>query len=823
MHKYPMTPFLRIFNNKRGDFFSAFIVLLLAFIILSPSLQNKFVNWDDDVHLYNNPFIRSLELEKVTSLFKMRVSEVYIPLTTLFFAVEYHFGGGHPGIYHLDNLLLHLFNLVLIYILARFLGLSRLGAGAAALLFGIHPIHVESVAWITERKDVLYSFFYLSALCFYWLYLKSLPGKKSFYSGRSIILLVLVTSCGILSMLAKPMALTLPLILFLLDWFARREWGWRNFWEKAPLLLLIVGLGCLTYSAHARVPLIRFPDSFLIWSWTAVFYLRKFLLPLYSVPIYRLPQPVSILNVGYLLSLLGLAAMIISFLRFRKNRWFVLAGAYYIFSIFFLLRFDEAVDINIVADRFMYLPSLGLCFLFGYYVERLLLCPEKRFASLKFLLGIGLFFLFIVFSLRSNFQTRVWRDSVSLWSHQLHFYPQEPIALNNLATVLRDENSYREAERGYVQFSKLAQERGDVIDRERFADIVSKVDFIERLYQKAIKNDPQYVDAYYNLGNFYRDLQKWNQAIENYQKAISLDPRYQNAYLNLGRLYLEMNQFSKAVDTFEQLIRMDFRNKDLYRDVILAYHGALKATGPQSRLEQALAETFRHYAVYVNKEYRPESAFFEIGFLYSLLGDLQRARDFYLEVLSMNPNHVGALYNLANIYEELEDTDGAVSLYKKIIRLNARHPQAYMNLGVIYSQRKDYPQAKVYFERTVKLAPDDADANFNLGFIYEATGQSPQAIGAYQRAIRISPNHAEAYYNLGNVFSSLGKATEAKDAYKQAVTHNPSHINAWVNLSILAYKEGDFQGAIKYCDEAQILGYIAPQEYLKALLPYRKR
>ncbi|MBI5416133.1 MAG: hypothetical protein HZA29_04890 [Candidatus Omnitrophica bacterium] len=299
-------------------------VLVITFVAYSPVLRGEFLLWDDDVHVLDNVTIRGLDLEHVQDMFTATVNKTYIPLTSLSFALEYRFVGYKPFLYHLDNVLLHLAVVAFVFFLGRRLGLAPPGAWVAALIFAVHPMRVESVAWITERKDVLYAVFYLAALM---AYLRYLERKKYFW-------LFLTTALGALSMLAKAMALSIPLILVLIDWFKGRPLKVATLAEKLPFLVLIGGIGWLTYSAHARIPGESVVQSALIWPWTFTFYLRQFVFPVFSVPVFRLPKPVSPANPEYLLSLLVLLAVAAAVIRFRKNKWFIFAVLFYFFRYF---------------------------------------------------------------------------------------------------------------------------------------------------------------------------------------------------------------------------------------------------------------------------------------------------------------------------------------------------------------------------------------------------------------------------------------------------------------------------------------------------------
>ncbi len=241
---------------------------ILIFIAFSPSLQNRIDIWDDEVHLSTNKDVRSLTTEGIRKIFTHTVNKTYIPLTTLSFAVEYHFFKYRPVVYHFTNIVLHWIVTVLIFLIGLRLGLSPTGSFLAALLFGIHPLRVESVAWVTERKDVLYAVFYLLAVYAHCRYVQS--RSKGFF--------VVAMVCGLLSILAKAMALSLPLILLICDGFLKREFKPGVWFEKLFHLAYIVPIAWLTYSLNARMSIQNGGEAFLTWIWTLVFYLRKFFL-----------------------------------------------------------------------------------------------------------------------------------------------------------------------------------------------------------------------------------------------------------------------------------------------------------------------------------------------------------------------------------------------------------------------------------------------------------------------------------------------------------------------------------------------------------------
>ena len=385
-------------------FFTAFIV----FLVFSPCLHAGFINFDDPLHVLVNPaVIKLLSISTIKAIFIQTVNGLYIPLTTLSFVLEHYFFGFNAFVFHLDNLLLHVAVVLVVLSLGRRMGLSAKASFLAALIFGINPMKVESVAWVTERKDVLYSLFYILAIHRYWSYLKT---KTAGHYLRTLLF-------GFLSMLTKPMALSLPLVLFLLDWFTRRRWDKNVFIEKVPFFLYTAELGSLSYLFHMRNPITDMPQAALIWLWSLSFYFLKFLWPFHVSFVYILPHPITLTNWSYLASV-GIFILIVwALIRWRHNRFFVFAFGFYFLCIFFLLRFDDKVDFTVVSDRFMYLPCLGLCIGLAAGLE-------------KWLRSKNIIIIFLIFSailgVRSFQQCKIWQDSLSFWNVVVREHPTAP-------------------------------------------------------------------------------------------------------------------------------------------------------------------------------------------------------------------------------------------------------------------------------------------------------------------------------------------------------------------------------------------------------------
>lgn len=534
-----------IFTERRSWLILLF-VLLVVFCLYLPSLAHDFVNWDDDVHLLENPFLEKLDVPHLRAIFSTTVNKTYIPLTSLSLALERHFFGIKPFIYHLDNLLLHLLVTALVYVLARVLGLTRLTGAAAALLFGVHPMHVESVAWVTERKDVLYSVFYLTAVVCYARYvhwwqfenqrlwiepLNVYSPERRQVAIKQRLLFAAVAGCGFLSVLAKPMALSLPFILLLCDRWSGRAMVPRVFWEKAVVALPIWLVAMITFAGYTREIHWQWPQSLLLAVWQIAFYLRKFIYPDYYALFYEVPEPIAVGQIEYWSSFLVLGFFAAGLWYFRREKLVRFAVLFFALSVFFLIRWDQAADTNIVADRFMYLPSVGFCLLFGAVINKLWRW-EKMQPYKCWTVGVAVAGIFVILISKSSEQISVWRNGESLWRHQLKWEPAEATALvyNNLGRALYDQNKA-------VLTDSAAQE-------------------ITAHYERAIRIKPDYATAYHNLGELYFGQGRMAAAKEHLSKAVEFAPDHFDAWFLLGRLQQQEGNAPAAVALYSRALQL---------------------------------------------------------------------------------------------------------------------------------------------------------------------------------------------------------------------------------------------------------------------------
>lgn len=569
--------------SQRGPGIYLAALALFTFIVFSPAIHHQFTNWDDIALIETNPHIRSLDPQNIVSMFRQTDVGTYIPLSILSFAIEYQAVQLNPFLYHLNNVFLHILIVLLIFSLSRKLGLSDRASYFAALLFAVHPMHVEPVAWVTGRKDLLYSFFYLLAMHAHWDYLQ----KKRGYVWTVIF--------ATLSILAKPMAYSLPAALLLLDWLARRPFSLRLWIEKIPHALIVVLVSLITFTTHVKYVSHTVWETVLIWIWNFSFHIKQIIWPLHFSPYYDMPYPVSLNQPEYLVAVGIFLLLVFLLLKFR-NRWLITAVVFYLLSnvlIIFVRSTWEYGAGTVVADRFMYLSSLGFFILFGFLVDRFLSRFTTRAAIWA---GNALIAALLIFLMMASIrQTQVWANSLTLWNEVIRYSPRNQDAYLNRAQYFSQIKNFVAAQADYDQairlnpqhaFSRFLrghfyQEQGRkeeaLQDYEEAIRLqphepkyyvyrgklyIEKQDLkaAEADYSRAIELDSMDARSYYNRGLVRDGLKLPDQAIADYSRAIHLNPRYSQAYNNRGYDYLEKEEYDLAIRDFQKAIQSDPKN-----------------------------------------------------------------------------------------------------------------------------------------------------------------------------------------------------------------------------------------------------------------------
>ncbi|MEM9821711.1 MAG: tetratricopeptide repeat protein [Bacteroidota bacterium] len=526
-------PIGKSFWQDTTQLFPLLFALIITLIVFIPSLSNDFVNWDDDVNILENENLSPLNFENVKKIFNPSTGHVignYNPLTILTFAIEKHFVGFDAGLYHINNLILHLLCVFFVYRIMLLLQLSPQAAMIVALLFGIHPMRVESVAWVTERKDVLFGVFYLAAIYQYLLDLKEKTNKRY---GWILVLFFL-------SLLSKIQAVSLPLSLLAIDYYRNRPLKLQLILEKWPHFLLSLTFGLLGVYSLSQfgsldddITTFTFFDRLLIGAYSFVVYLIKLVLPYEMLPLYPYPKqldwPFYVAPLGVLLAFAG------TWWAFKKEyKHWVFGFAFFFFNVVFMLQILGAGQ-GFIADRFTYIPYLGFFFVAGFYYQKWMDESSKVKSYLPFIAGTYL----LVFAYLSWQQCKIWKNGQSLWTHVI-------------------ENSSKASSLAYGNRGFYYREAG-------------QAQLAIQDYEKSIQANPNKANIYNSLGKTYFDMGQTQKALTNYAKAIERDNREAEFHVNQGAAYGSLGQFQPAIQAFDRAEQLDPEFDNLYLNRSLAY------------------------------------------------------------------------------------------------------------------------------------------------------------------------------------------------------------------------------------------------------------
>ena len=387
-------------------------IILITVVVATtflPAIFNDFVGWDDPQLVTENEVIKELTLNNLKKMFLGNFLGHYCPLVILSFALEYRYFGADPFYYHFDNLILHIVITLLVFWFIYLLSGSLIAAFVTGIMFGVHPLHVESVAWVTERKDLVYSVFYIFSLISYVYYLKK---EKLGYYFLCVFLVLL-------SFFSKIMTVSIPLVIILLDYYYGRKISIRSILEKSVLFLMAAAFGVVNLAMEIHIGATKISGDMLYKSYFIAkvipFYLGKIIAPIDLSALYSYYN-ITHQNLGeikyYLLLLLMLIALIFYSIRYTKK--VVFGGFFFLFTILPVLQIVPAGQV-FAADRYMYMPSIGLFFIMGTFFAYV---AGTRIGRLRFvrLIAVAAFGVLIAwYSARTWHRCFVWRNTESLF------------------------------------------------------------------------------------------------------------------------------------------------------------------------------------------------------------------------------------------------------------------------------------------------------------------------------------------------------------------------------------------------------------------------
>lgn len=616
------------------------IILVATAFCYSNSLNNDFLpGMDDDMYILDNLLVKTLNLSEHFK-FDSFVAGNYHPLTTLSYAAEYSLFGEKAFNFHLTNLLLHLLNTALVFVFINLLLKNETTSLLAAAIFALHPMHVESVSWISERKDQLYMIFYLSALISYLKYFKSSEIK-----GLGICL-----GFFLLSLLSKPMAVTFPLILMLIDWYFSKNITIKTLLQKVPFFALSIAFGLIALRSQASgntyndlILNYSLYDKLSIICYGPIFYIFKFLIPI-NLSIYHFyPNSVGVVEMISPLLLIGMGILLLKYRNTEIGKVAILGLGLFIISLLPVAQI-KPVGRAFVAERYTYFAYLGLSLPLLWWAKEWLQNPKFKMPT-----SIAIVVVFCGFGYLTFERNKVWASSETLFTDLVQKYPDNGFGYYSRGVVYDESSRLDQALSDYnrsielnPKFYKSFNNRAAV--RGKKGDLQGALEDATN----AIQLNPGFASAYNNQGNAYSGLGKFEKAIESCSKAIEKDPNFSDAFNNRASAYLTTLQYDKALSDFQKLNKLKPNSAEALQGIAASYQGL--------------------------KEY-------------------EKSVDYFSRSLSVSPKNYIGLFGRAASYFYLEKFNEAIADYDATLQLNPSYTDAWVNRGMSYFKLNDIKKA----------------------------------------------------------------------------------------------------------------------------------
>ncbi len=666
--KHINTPHV-IIENKSGktilkDKWVLFFIVLITLFVYFPALKNDFIiNWDDKGYIHDYEPIHKLNIENVKTIFSEFYKGNYHPLTTLFYAVEYFIVGTSPFLFHLNNLILHLCNVILVFVFIKKLSGQQFIAAFCAVFFGIHPMHVESVAWISERKDVLYTFFFLISLINYQKYLQAQQQNKKKFLFYSYSLL-----CFILSLLSKSAAVSLPLVLLLIDYFNRRQFIIKNLIDKIPYFLLSLVFGIIAIASQKETgaiqnlkPIYSVIDRFFIVSYAFVTYIYKLFIPINLSAMYSYPYLHNgKLPLEYYLS--GIIAVIIItlFVVFlRKKRSAIFGFLFFIATIILVLQIIP-VGGAVLAERYTYVPYIGLFFIIG--TEFYNFTKKQKPVLFNFFLFLGIVVI-LIFSFLTYDRIKAWKNGETLFTDVIKKNPNLPFAYGNRAFYYKENKMWGKAINDYNIAIKLnPDEKGIFANRGAALYQIGKIKEAAEDFEQALKREPDDPDVLLSMANTYSSLKDYSKAIPYYNKYLKIKTNNPKAWLWRAVAYYYENKFDSTIMDADNCLRLNPNDDEGYYWKALALNKKGNYDSAIMLLDKSISLNPKRGEVYSWRGLTKQNK----GLYKESISDFDLAIKYSPNDAAAYLNRSVAYYNIKNYDAALKDAEIAIKLGQNV-------------------------------------------------------------------------------------------------------------------------------------------------------------
>ena len=694
----------------------------MTVIAYSPAWNGKPI-WDDEDHL-TKPELRSPNgLVQIWT--HLGATPQYYPVVHTIFWIEHRIWGDSPLGYHLTNVLLHAAAAILLVRLLRELKIP--GSWFAGALFALHPVQVESVAWISELKNTLSGFFFLSSAFFYFRFDRTRT-RGAYFGALGLFFLAL---------LSKSVIAILPAVILVVFWWRRGRLSWkRDVLPLVPFFAIAISAGLFTAWMEqnfvgAKGEAFHWPliERILIAGRAFWFYLSKLFWPTELIFIYPRWDVSKVVWWQYLFPIGALMLLVVLWMLRQKSRGPLAAFLFFIGMLFPVLGFFNVFPFiySIVADHFQYLACIGIITLTAAGLQRFLdLGPPSIHR-----IGYAAFLILIAALAGLTWrQAHMYRDEETLWHTTLSRNPSSWMARNNLADLLLKDGRFDEAIANYEQTLAMRPDPEKAQYNLGLAFItVGKIDNAIEHYRAALQIKPDYADAHYNLGNALSASGQNDAAIDEYEKTLELRPNDADAHNNLGNAFLKGGRVQRAVDQ---------------------YQAALLSKPDDSGIQFNLAHAF------------------------ALEGQVDDAILHYQKALAIQPDNIEARYELGSAFLQKGQLDDAILCYQQVLAAKPDHVQAHTNLGNLFLQKGDSAKAIAQYEKGLAIAPEDIPVQADLAWVLatcsnESLRDGSRALELAQSANKLtSGKDPFVLHSLAAAYAATGQFSRAVQTAEEA-------------------------------------------------------
>lgn len=750
----------------------------------------EFTNFDDHFYVTGNKHVQQgLTLDNLKwafSVSKGTDKSYWHPLTWLSHMADCEMFGLNAGAHHLVSLFIHIANALLLFAVLGLMTGAPWKSAFVAALFALHPLNVDSVAWIAERKNVLSTFFCMFTILAYIYYAKR-PSLSRY---------LLVTTAFIASLLSKPMLVTLPAALLLLDYWPLyriqtnrlRIYGEKNSGyvpvRKLPLSRIIlekiplVAISCIVtllsvISMHNNELFVtkqiapfglRVENAIVSY----VEYIGKIFWPHPLAVYYPFPESIPVWQVIGALFLLAVIT-IIAIAAARKLPYLIVGWLWFIGTLVPVIGIVQGGLWPAMADRWAYVPAIGIFIMVSWGMGSII----HRWLRLRIVIVVIALAALLACTFVAKKQTTYWKNSITLFSHALAVTRDNYLSEYNLGQALSEKGMDDAAMPHYYKSLQFNPNNlGTYIDLGIALAKKGRTDESIKYFRMALiirsKDVVNKTKAHINLGIALQQKGRTDEAMSQYHKALTLEPDNFAAHFNLGNALMEKGLFKKAADQYRMAIKIKPEEEKAYKNLGQAFF-------KQGRLEEA-AHQFNK-ALKINPK-DPE-VYNGLGATFIGRQNMGRAETCFKNALKINPGYADARNNLQRILTLKEKIQEALENIKEKLKSQPKSPEVYYKMGNAYLSSHFYQLAIENYQKALSMDPGYTDAMYNLAIAHAENGEYNDAVASFKKIIATHPENAAVYYNIACIYSRQNKKNKAVDWLKQSIAHG---YNNWEQI-----------------------------------------